>query len=55
MFLAGVGCNVCRIPRELQEISQNDLSRRSGIPRATVIENDPFKLGVERARVLPEH
>ena len=43
-----------RILRELQDYSQNDLSRRSGIPQATLsaIENDRVKLGVERAKVL---
>lgn len=43
-----------RILRELQELSQNDLSRRSGIPQATLsaIENDRVKLGVERAKIL---
>jgi len=43
-----------RILRELQEFSQNELSRRSGIPQATLsaIENDRVKLGVERAKVL---
>jgi len=43
-----------RILRELQELSKNELSRRSGIPQATLsaIENDRVKLGVERAKVL---
>ncbi|MCK4508888.1 MAG: helix-turn-helix transcriptional regulator [Desulfuromonadales bacterium] len=43
-----------RIIRELQEISQNELSRRSGIPQSTIsaIEHDRTKLGVERAKVL---
>jgi transcriptional regulator with XRE-family HTH domain len=43
-----------RILRELQELSQNELSRLSGIPQATLsaIENDRVKLGVERAKVL---
>lgn len=43
-----------RILREMQELSQNELSRRSGIPQATLsaIENDRVKLGVERAKVL---
>ena len=43
-----------RILRELQELSQTELSRRSGIPQATLsaIENDRIKLGVERAKVL---
>ena len=43
-----------RIIRELQELSQNELSRMTGIPQSTIsaIENDRVKLGVERAKVL---
>ena len=43
-----------RILRELQECSQNELARRTGIPQATLsaIENDRIRLGVERAKVL---
>jgi transcriptional regulator with XRE-family HTH domain len=43
-----------RIIRELQEMSQNELSKLSGIPQATIsaIENDRVRLGVERAKVL---
>jgi len=43
-----------RIVRELQELSQNELSRLTGIPQSTIsaIENDRVKLGVERAKVL---
>ena len=43
-----------RILRELQEVSQNELSRLSGIPQSTIsaIENERVKLGVERAKVL---
>ena len=43
-----------RIVRELQEMSQNDLSRATGIPQSTIsaIENDRIKLGVERAKVI---
>ena len=43
-----------RILRELQELSQNQLSAMTGIPQATIyaIENDRVKLGVERAKVL---
>jgi len=43
-----------RILRELQEFSQNELSRRTGIAQSTLsaIENDRVKLGVERAKVL---
>lgn len=43
-----------RIIRELQELSQAQLSERSGIPQSTIsaIENDRVKLGVERAKML---
>jgi transcriptional regulator with XRE-family HTH domain len=43
-----------RIVRELQGLSQNQLSERSGIPQATLsaIENDRVRLGVERAKML---
>ena len=43
-----------RIIRELQELSQNDLSAITGIPQSTLsaIEHDRVKLGVERAKVL---
>jgi transcriptional regulator with XRE-family HTH domain len=43
-----------RIIRELQELSQNDLSVMTGIPQSTLsaIEHDRGKLGVERAKVL---
>jgi transcriptional regulator with XRE-family HTH domain len=43
-----------RIIRELQELSQNQLSELSGIPQATIsaIENDRVRLGVERAKVF---
>lgn len=43
-----------RILRELQELSQNQLSELTGIPQATIsaIENDRVNLGVERAKVL---
>ncbi len=43
-----------RIIRELQELSQNDLSSLTGIPQSTIssIENDRVNLGVERAKVL---
>jgi transcriptional regulator with XRE-family HTH domain len=43
-----------RIVRELQELSQNQLSAMTGIPQATIsaIENDRVRLGVERAKVL---
>jgi len=43
-----------RILRELQELSQNQLARLTGIPQSTIsaIENDRVRLGVERAKVL---
>ena len=43
-----------QILRELQELSQNELSARTGIPQSTIsaIENDRVNLGVERAKVL---
>jgi len=43
-----------RIIRELQELSQNQLSTLTGIPQATIsaIENDRVRLGVERAKIL---
>jgi len=45
-----------RIVRELQELSQSELSHRTGIPQATIsaIENDRVRLGVERAKVLAQ-
>lgn len=43
-----------RILRELQEMSQNELSNLTGIPQSTIsaIENDRVNLGVERAKIL---
>jgi transcriptional regulator with XRE-family HTH domain len=43
-----------RIIRELQGLSQNELSELTGIPQSTIssIENDKVNLGVERAKVL---
>ncbi len=43
-----------RIIRELQELSQNDLAKASGIPQSTIsaIENDRVNLGVERAKTI---
>ena len=43
-----------RILRELQELSQSQLARLTGIPQATIsaIENDRVRLGVERAKVF---
>ena len=45
-----------RIIRELQGLSQNELSVRSGIPQSTIsaIENDRVNLGVQRAKVLAQ-
>ena len=43
-----------RILRELQEMSQNELSELTGIPQSTIsaIENDRVNLGLERAKIL---
>ena len=43
-----------RIIRELQDLSQNELSELTGIPQSTLsaIENDRVNLGVEWAKVL---
>jgi transcriptional regulator with XRE-family HTH domain len=43
-----------RMVRELQELSQNQLSQLTGIPQSTIsaIENDRVQLGVERAKTL---
>ena len=43
-----------RIIRELEELSQSQLSQLTGIPQATIsaIENGRVNLGVERAKVL---
>lgn len=43
-----------RIIRELQELSQNQLSELTGIPQSTIsaIERNRVKLGLERAKVL---
>lgn len=43
-----------RVMRELQELSQLTLSRKSGIAQATIsaIESDRIALGVERAKAL---
>ena len=45
-----------RIIRELQDMSQNELAKRTGIPQATIsaIENGRVRLGVERAKVLAQ-
>ncbi len=43
-----------RIMRELQELSQNELAERTGIPQSTIsaIENGRVNLGVERAKTI---
>lgn len=43
-----------RIVRELQELSQSQLSDLTGIPQGTIsaIENGRVNLGLERAKVL---
>ena len=43
-----------RIIRELQELSQNELAKITGIPQSTLsaIENNRVNLGVERAKIL---
>jgi len=52
-IILSVGESV-RIIRELQELSQNQLSQLTGIPQATLsaIENNRVQLGVERAKIL---
>lgn len=52
-ILVSIGDSV-RIMRELQELSQNELSELTGIPQSTIsaIERDRVNLGVERAKVL---
>lgn len=43
-----------KILRELQELSQNELAKFTGIPQSTIsaIENDRVRLGVERSKVF---
>ena len=43
-----------RIIRELQELSQNELAKLTGIPQSTIsaIENNRVNLGIERAKTL---
>ena len=43
-----------RIVRELQDLSQNELAKPTGIPQSTIsaIENDRINLGVKRAKQL---
>ena len=45
-----------RIIRELQGLSQNQLSQLTGIPQAAIsaIKNDRIRLGVERTKVLAQ-
>jgi transcriptional regulator with XRE-family HTH domain len=42
------------IIRELQELTQTELARRTKIPQSTIsaFENDSINLGVERAKTL---
>ncbi len=53
MIEVSVGESV-RIIRELQGLSQNELSELTGIPQSTIsaIENNKVNLGVERAKVI---
>jgi len=43
-----------KILRELQELSQNELAKLTGIPQSTIsaIEHGRTKLGVERAKIF---
>ncbi len=43
-----------RVIRELQELSQNELAKRSGLPQSTIsgMESGRINIGVERAKVL---
>ncbi len=43
-----------QIIRELQEMSQNDLAEKTGIPQSTIsaIEKGRVNLGIERAKVF---
>jgi transcriptional regulator with XRE-family HTH domain len=43
-----------RIMRELQEQTQSELSKQTGLPQGTIsaIENNRIALGVERAKAL---
>ena len=43
-----------RIMRELQELSQEQLAKLTGIPQSTIsgIENGRINIGVERAKIL---
>jgi transcriptional regulator with XRE-family HTH domain len=43
-----------RVIRELQELSQNELAKISGLPQSTIsgMESGRINIGVERAKVL---
>ena len=43
-----------RVIRELQEFSQNELAKLSGLPQSTIsgMESGRINIGVERAKVL---
>jgi transcriptional regulator with XRE-family HTH domain len=43
-----------RVIRELQELSQNDLAKISGLPQSTIsgMESGRINIGVERAKIL---
>lgn len=43
-----------KILRELQELSQNELARKTGLPQPTIsgMESGRINIGVERAKVL---
>jgi transcriptional regulator with XRE-family HTH domain len=43
-----------RIVRELQELSQNELAKLTGIPQTSIsaIENGRVRLGIDKAKVL---
>ena len=43
-----------KVLRELQELSQNELAKLSGIPQSTIsgMESGRINIGVERAKVL---
>lgn len=45
-----------RVIRELQGLSQNELSKISGLPQSTIsgMESGRINIGVERAKVLAE-
>ena len=43
-----------KVIRELQQLSQNDLAKLSGLPQSTIsgMESGRINIGVERAKVL---